>query len=86
MQQGLSISASNTRQKVVSRNELATSPGYVSTERAKLEATHLTANTFRHTLIPIKLRAESLIFCVNLLKTFFPFAIRISLLTSSQFT
>jgi len=53
MLQGRSISANNTRQCVVRRTELATSPGYVSIEDAKLDVPHLTANTFRHTLIPI---------------------------------
>ena len=82
MQQYSSISTSNARQYVASQIELATSPGCVSIEGTELHVSHLTASTFHHTLIPIKLPAVSFVFRVDLLKTFFPLAVRISLSAS----
>ena len=70
----------------VSRTELATSPWFVSIEGTKLHVSQLTANTFHHTLIPIKLPAVSFIFRANLLETFCPLAVRISLSGSSLST
>jgi hypothetical protein len=84
MKQDLSRSASNAKRYVVSRTELPTSSGYVSTECAKFDVTHLISNTFYHKLIPIKLPALSSMFRVHLLRTLFPFAVTVRLPTSSQ--